>query len=283
MNELIKVVEKDGKQAVSARDLHEALEVGRDFSNWIKDRIEKYGFVEGEDYSPNLANRSDGLPGKPRIDYLLSAGMAKEIAIVENNEKGREVRRYLIKLEEAWNSPEMVVQRAIQLTKDCLNVYAEHYEAASKKVYNVVIKSCKSIKYLEEMDKECAQEIRELCFLPRKFEKDYSILYMHCLDAHQKLFRTCKRLGISPKDVPTWTTWMSQGTEWPDFLEVQLPESLMAYCRYDHDTLIGAEYTALQEKYTCKTRPKGPNLTDDEVSNLTAVEVRNLKTLYEDM
>jgi phage anti-repressor protein len=148
-NELIKVVERDDKQAVSARDLHGILEVGRDFSNWIKDRIEKYGFAEGEDYSPNLANRSDGLPdlgkstgenliprhgsedfcspnlaskstgrgGHNKIDYLLSVGMAKEIAIVENNEKGREIRRYLIKVEEAWNSPEMVVRRAVQLTK----------------------------------------------------------------------------------------------------------------------------------------------------------------------
>lgn len=85
----------------NARDLHSALQVGRDFSNWIKDRIEQYGFIEGEDYSPNLANRSDGKAGKRRIDYHLTIDMAKELAMIENNEIGRAVRRYFIQCEKA--------------------------------------------------------------------------------------------------------------------------------------------------------------------------------------
>ena len=48
--ELIKISEQNGKQAVSARDLHAFLESKRDFSNWIKDRIEKYGFIENQDF-----------------------------------------------------------------------------------------------------------------------------------------------------------------------------------------------------------------------------------------
>ncbi|MDR2052471.1 MAG: antA/AntB antirepressor family protein [Treponema sp.] len=63
MNELIFIVDHNGKPMVNARDLHERLEVGRDFSNWIKDRIEKYGFLEGEDFSPNLAKNTGGRPG----------------------------------------------------------------------------------------------------------------------------------------------------------------------------------------------------------------------------
>lgn len=86
-------------QYCNARDLHASLQVGRDFSNWIKDRIEQYGFVEGEDYSPNLANRSDGKPGKRRLDYHLTLDMAKELAMIENNEIGRQVRRYFIQAE----------------------------------------------------------------------------------------------------------------------------------------------------------------------------------------
>lgn len=84
----------------NARDLHFALQVGRDFSNWIKDRIEQYGFVEGEDYSPNLA-RIPGRRGQPRIDYHLTIDMAKELAMIENNEIGRAVRRYFIQCEKA--------------------------------------------------------------------------------------------------------------------------------------------------------------------------------------
>jgi phage anti-repressor protein len=122
MNELINVVERNGEQAVRARDLHEALGVKRAFSTWTKDRIEKYGFVEEEDFLPNLEESTGGRPG---TDYLLSVGMAKEIAIVENNEKGREIRRYLIKTEEAWNSPEAVVQRALQVSGTALRGQGE--------------------------------------------------------------------------------------------------------------------------------------------------------------
>jgi phage anti-repressor protein len=120
MNKLVSVIEYRGRQAVNARDLHERLEVGRDFSNWIKDRIEKYEFVEGKDYlishglsSPNLAS-SKARPQKI-IDYILFLQMAKEIAMVENNAKGREIRRYLIKVEEAWNTPEMLIKRLQQM------------------------------------------------------------------------------------------------------------------------------------------------------------------------
>jgi anti-repressor protein len=114
VNELLKL-DENGNQSVSARELHTVLGVGRDFSTWIKDRIEKYGFLEGRDYSPDLGNRSDGLPGKPRQEYFLSLSMAKEIAMVENNEAGRHIRQYLIKVEEAWNEPAVVMARALQL------------------------------------------------------------------------------------------------------------------------------------------------------------------------
>jgi phage anti-repressor protein len=118
MNELIPVVEYQGKQGVNARDLHDRLEVRRDFTTWIKDRIEKYGFVEDVDYhltkSGEMVIRAQG-GGHARDIYFLYLQMAKEIAIVENNEKGREIRRYLIRMEEAWNTPEAVMARARQM------------------------------------------------------------------------------------------------------------------------------------------------------------------------
>jgi phage anti-repressor protein len=118
MNELIPVVEHQGKQGVNARDLHERLEVRRDFTTWIKDRIEKYGFVEDVDYhltkSGEMVIRAQG-GGHARDIYFLYLQMAKEIAIVENNEKGREIRRYLIKVEEDWNTPEAVLARTQQM------------------------------------------------------------------------------------------------------------------------------------------------------------------------
>lgn len=94
---LIKVYQNDRReQIVNARELHEKLESKRDFSNWITDRIEKYDFVENIDFTTILL-KSTG--GRPRIEYALTLDTAKEIAMVENNEQGRKIRRYFIEVE----------------------------------------------------------------------------------------------------------------------------------------------------------------------------------------
>lgn len=89
----------------NARDLHAFLQVGRDFSNWIKDRIDNGRFIEGEDYSPNLANRSDGRAGKRRTDYHLTIDTAKHLSLLENNAIGDQVRRYFIAIEKKAKAP----------------------------------------------------------------------------------------------------------------------------------------------------------------------------------
>lgn len=83
-------------QACNARDLHEFLQVGKDFSNWIKARIDQYGFEEGADFSPVLA-KSTG--GRPSTEYIVTLDMAKELAMVERNSRGKQARRYFIECE----------------------------------------------------------------------------------------------------------------------------------------------------------------------------------------
>ncbi|HAJ3527326.1 TPA: antA/AntB antirepressor family protein [Escherichia coli] len=104
-----------GREAavVSAKALHKALGVGKDFSTWITDRISEYDFTIGYDYSvhktisPNLGKSPNGEAyskikhsGRPGKDYLLTVGMAKELAMIERTEQGRAVRQYFIKCEE---------------------------------------------------------------------------------------------------------------------------------------------------------------------------------------
>ena len=86
-------------QMVDARLLHAFLEVGRDFSNWIKGRIDEYQFAENQDYL--LAKSGEQLTSgiKWRIDYFLSIDMAKELAMVERTAKGRQARRYFLDCE----------------------------------------------------------------------------------------------------------------------------------------------------------------------------------------
>ena len=108
MNEIIKIIEKDGKKAVNARELHAFLESKQEFANWIKGRIEKYGFIENQDYEvfDNFIKNPAG--GRPTIDYALSIDMAKELSMVENNEKGRLARKYFIECENIARGYELV-------------------------------------------------------------------------------------------------------------------------------------------------------------------------------
>ncbi|EED0553413.1 phage antirepressor Ant [Escherichia coli] len=107
---------------VNARDLHGFLEVGKDFSNWIRARINEYGFVEHLDYilfSPNLAKTL----GRRRKDYHLTLDTAKELAMVERNEKGRQIRRYFIECER-------------KLHQQSSTILAPHRECLPKMVYH---------------------------------------------------------------------------------------------------------------------------------------------------
>lgn len=115
--ELIKITEQNGKKAVSARELHSFLESKRDFSNWIKDRIEKYGFIENQDYELlNNFGEQSGRGGHNKIEYALSIDCAKEISMVEGNEKGKQARRYFIECEKKAQNPIMSLSR-IDLAK----------------------------------------------------------------------------------------------------------------------------------------------------------------------
>ena len=113
INELIPIQENNGSKAVNARDLHSFLESKQDFSNWIKGRINKYDFVEGKDfetlyfdYKGNLLNIrhnnfiESGNQQVSKIEYALSIGMAKELSMLENNERGKQARKYFIACEE---------------------------------------------------------------------------------------------------------------------------------------------------------------------------------------
>lgn len=94
--ELIKIREENGKQLVSGRELHEFLEVKSKYADWIKNRIKKYEFTELNDFitvSKILEN------GGREYDHALTIEMAKELSMVENNEKGREARKYFISCE----------------------------------------------------------------------------------------------------------------------------------------------------------------------------------------
>ncbi|WP_421851746.1 antA/AntB antirepressor family protein [Marinomonas sp.] len=85
---------------VNARDLHTFLELGRDFNTWINARIKRYGFEFGVDYTfiSQSPKRGSGNRGATK-EYFITLDMAKELAMVERNEKGKQARRYFIDCE----------------------------------------------------------------------------------------------------------------------------------------------------------------------------------------
>lgn len=98
------------QKTVNARDLHAFLEIGKDFSTWIKGNIEKYGFVEGLDFVKVPAKSSSPVLGsQEKIEYFLSIGMAKEIAMLTRNAKGKQARLYFIKCEEELKAVRLAV------------------------------------------------------------------------------------------------------------------------------------------------------------------------------
>ena len=105
MNELIRIENNGGVQTVNARELHEFLQVQTRFNDWIKVRIEKYGFIEGGDFKA-ITEIKITVQGNMSefISYHLTLEMAKELSMVENNEKGKEARRYFIECEKKLNS-----------------------------------------------------------------------------------------------------------------------------------------------------------------------------------
>ena len=136
-NELIKIKNDNGKQLVSGRELHEFLGVGRDFTTWIKGRISKYDFIENEDFTVlNIAPQNGGVShgGQNKLDYIISIDMAKELSMVENNDKGKQARKYFIqcekKLKEVASSQKALPQDYLSALKAL--VQAEEEKALMK-------------------------------------------------------------------------------------------------------------------------------------------------------
>ena len=130
MNELIKITYNNDRPAVSARDLHDFLEVKTAYKDWFP-RMCEYGFTEGEDFCSFL---SESTGGRPAQDAVLTIDMAKEICMIQRNEKGKLARQYFLQIEKDWNSPEKVMARALQIAGDKLKKLEAKVEADAPKV-----------------------------------------------------------------------------------------------------------------------------------------------------
>lgn len=114
MNELLKVNYDNDRITLSARELHKFLGVTERFGNWFE-RMNQYGFQESIDY---LGRKVFNTQAHQELqDYEITLDMAKEIAMIQRSDKGKEVRQYFLELERRWNSPEAVMNRALEYSR----------------------------------------------------------------------------------------------------------------------------------------------------------------------
>jgi len=109
-NNLINIKNENGNQLVSARELHDFLESKQDFTTWIKSKVEKYDFLENIDFTFHKF-----MEGKVwKHDYVLKIEMAKELSMVESNEKGKEARKYFIACEKLLKNDQPKLSKEVQ-------------------------------------------------------------------------------------------------------------------------------------------------------------------------
>ena len=114
MNDLIKVTTTGEDITLSARELHEFLEVTERFSNWFNRQLQ-YGFEENIDY---VGCKTFNTLAKQELqDYEINLDMAKEIAMIQRSEKGKQARQYFIQVEKDWNSPDKIMERALIIAR----------------------------------------------------------------------------------------------------------------------------------------------------------------------
>lgn len=126
-------INNEVKQTVNARELHAFLEVGKDFSTWIKDRVDQFGFVENQDFVifPEIGEKSG--KGRPSKEYALTLDMAKELSMVERNDKGKQARQYFIECERRAQNPLSVLSDPAAM-RNLLLTYTEKVLTLEHKV-----------------------------------------------------------------------------------------------------------------------------------------------------
>ena len=214
MNELLKIDTSDAERiTVSARDLYEVLEATERFNGWF-DRMKQYGLTEGEDFNPlkSLRVQTEGNREVQREvdDYQLTIDTAKQIAMLQRNEKGTQARKYFIQVENAWNSPERVMARALEIAhKTIVTLEIENKEMKPKALFaDAVAQSDTSILVYDLAKLICQNGVKIGGNRLWTWLRDNGYIFKHSCEPTQKsmemkLFevieRTVQRSGHDPK------------------------------------------------------------------------------------
>ncbi|HEA4390831.1 TPA: phage antirepressor KilAC domain-containing protein [Staphylococcus aureus] len=135
IGEMFNIQEKEnGEIAISGRELHQALEVKTRYNDWFE-RMINYGFEEKIDYTALTQKRVTAQGNAINyLDHALTLDTAKEIAMIQRSEPAKRARQYFIQVEKAWNSPEMIMQRALKIANNTINQLETKIERDKPKI-----------------------------------------------------------------------------------------------------------------------------------------------------
>lgn len=197
------VVGDEDSQTVDARKLHTFLKVGAIFANWMKDRIEQYGFLANKDFSSYFPNGKEPQGGRPSTEYALTLDMAKQLAMVERNDMGKQARLYFIECEKQLRA---ILARPRNILDDLDVLIAAKQEIVAGKARE---------KALQGQNAVLAEEVKEM--LP---DKAYCAATMEA-DEDRKLLdfgrMVCPYLGMGPGQAVNLLKprfLFKQGREW---------------------------------------------------------------------
>ena len=143
MNQLISITTNENdEQLVSGRELHKFLEVTERYSTWFE-RMVKYGFVENVDYTG--CKFFNTLARQELQDHAIKLDMAKEVSMIQCNEKGKQARQYFLEVEKAWNNPDMIIKRAMDLqARKIIMLETENKELKPKALFAEAVETSKT-------------------------------------------------------------------------------------------------------------------------------------------
>ncbi|EOH9929994.1 antA/AntB antirepressor family protein [Campylobacter coli] len=180
--------------SANAREIFQFLNSEQEYANWIKNRISHYNFIENQDYIIELVYTK----GRPRKEYYITLDMAKELCMVENNEKGRQARRYFIECEKRLKNLEQEKMQKLAFRqslgyKSQLKQQKEHYENKIKALQYDLEKK-KELSFKRKLSKEELLELRKI------LARDYGMI---CIKEWEFEF-LAEKIALESTKMTTW-------------------------------------------------------------------------------
>lgn len=209
MNALIKVDTSQDRPTVLARNLHEFLEIGTQFSIWF-DRMKTYGFEEHTDFEAINQKRLTAQGNETTYtDYQLTIDTAKELCMIQRTERGKQARQYFLEIEKRWNDPSMVMARALRMADEKVKQLESKVEADKPKVlFAEAVEDSGDLILVKEMaviisqrgfkigQNQLFEYLRDNGYLCKK----YGDMYNLPTKRYQHLFKVTKRIIQNSKD-----------------------------------------------------------------------------------